>query len=106
MPSVIALRRWLVFVALLRLLSGACRQLISIHSWLHFARSLRLPDLGAPAQQSGRHADTNMTPEVKTCPAVYLGIFEVKYFRTNLFDLHPESGMHQPDNVYAPAVFT
>ncbi|CAK0751688.1 hypothetical protein CVIRNUC_002087 [Coccomyxa viridis] len=43
MPSVIALRRWLVFVALLRLLS------------------------------------------------VYLGIFEVKYFRTNLFDLHPES---------------
>ena len=27
------------------------------------------------------------------CYAVYLGIFEVKYFRSNLFDLHPESGM-------------
>ena len=24
--------------------------------------------------------------------AVYLGIFEVKYFRSNLFDLHPDSG--------------
>jgi hypothetical protein len=27
------------------------------------------------------------------CYAVYLGIFEVRYFRSNLFDLHPESGM-------------
>ena len=27
------------------------------------------------------------------CYAVYLGIFEVKYFRSNLFDLHPESGV-------------
>ena len=31
-------------------------------------------------------------PLAMVCCAVYLGIFEVKYFRTNLFDLHPDSG--------------
>ena len=31
--------------------------------------------------------------EASSCAcAVYLGIFEVKYFRSNLFDLHPDSG--------------
>ena len=95
MPSVTALRRWLVFVALLRLLSGNSTPLIPCDSDIV---SLHLSASGLQCRHDceGYFQTCSMLPDSWTpvfvhC-AVYLGIFEVKYFQSNLFDLHPDSG--------------
>ena len=80
-PSVTALRRWLVFVALLRLLSG---------------RGEEEGGGGGGEDGMGRRARAgarpNAAPAAPPPPPVYLGYFLPARLQTNLFDLKPELG--------------
>ena len=73
MPSVTALRRWLVFVALLRLFSGAQRMVERCRE-------------GGGDGSAGRHAAPACSP------AVGLGYAAPHRFQTNLYAKQPEAG--------------
>ena len=98
MPSVTALRRWLVFVALLRLLSGP-------PCWMDAAAMLSAcGTIAAGTDCMMGHClflfsivtgVLHIGPRCidKMCEfAVYLGVCQYKYFQSNLFDLRPDLG--------------
>ena len=92
MPSVTALRRWLVFVALLRLLSGEKGHDSHIDNIWGYDSTAYMSVERCQGGIGTCWMIRTALPLAMVCCAVYLGIFEVKYFRTNLFDLHPDSG--------------